>query len=188
MQTPIEIVYQRCEPSDELRAAVTRQVDRLEQFSKCVTSCRVAISSPTTRHRHGDLYEVDICIAMPGHKDIIVSKHHDDTPELEHPLVAVKHAFDVAVRGLEDAMRELRGEVKAHMPEAHGRVAKFLAGENCGFIETPEGREVYFHRNAVRDGDFDRLTVGAQVRFVEEAGEKGAQASTVRLSSRSRTA
>ena len=43
------------------------------------------------------------------------------------------------------------------------------------------GYEVYFHRNSVLDGAFRRLTVGARVTFVEEVGDKGPQASTVRL-------
>ena len=60
-------------------------------------------------------------------------------------------------------------------------MTKFLAGEDCGFIETADGREIYFHRNAVLDGAFDRLSVGSEVRFIEEQGDKGAQASTVRL-------
>ena len=54
-------------------------------------------------------------------------------------------------------------------------------GEDCGFIETADGREVFFHRNSVLDDAFDRLTVGSEVRFVEEMGEKGPQASTVRV-------
>jgi cold shock CspA family protein len=44
-----------------------------------------------------------------------------------------------------------------------------------------DGREIYFHRNAVLAGHFDRLRIGSQVRFAEEAGEKGPQASSVRL-------
>ena len=51
----------------------------------------------------------------------------------------------------------------------------------CGFIEAADGGEIYFHRNAVLDGAFDRLVVGSEVVFVEEEGDKGAQASTVRL-------
>ena len=35
-------------------------------------------------------------------------------------------------------------------------------------------------RNAVLNGDFGLLSVGSEVRFVEEDGEKAAQASTVR--------
>ena len=44
---------------------------------------------------------------------------------------------------------------------------------------TGDGREIYFHRNSVLNGRFDRLERGAKVRFIEEMGEKGPQASTV---------
>ena len=60
-------------------------------------------------------------------------------------------------------------------------MAKFLAGEDCGFIKTPDGREIYFHRDAVLNGAFDRMVVGAEVHFVEEEGENGPQARIVRL-------
>jgi cold shock CspA family protein len=39
--------------------------------------------------------------------------------------------------------------------------------------------EVYFHRNSVLHRGFDELAVGTEVRFVEEEGEQGPQASTV---------
>ena len=115
------------------------------------------------------------------HKDIIVTKTHGDAPEHEHVAVAIKDAFGAAQRQIENAVRKMRGEIKPHEEEDHGRVAKFLAGEDHGFIETADGHEVFFHRNSVLDDAFDRLMVGSQVRFVEEMGEKGPQASTVRI-------
>lgn len=181
MQAPIEVPFQHCEPSDAIRAEIDRQSLRLQRFSDRIASCRVVVDGPQTRHRTGDLFHVDIRIAMPGHKDVIVGKTHGDVGAHEHALVAVRDAFDAAVRQIEDAARDLRGQVKIHVAEDHGRVTKFLAGEDCGFIETADGREVYFHRNAVLDGAFDRLEVGAEVRFVEEAGVKGPQASTVHV-------
>ena len=189
MQTPIEIAFQHCEPSEEIRAEIARQVRRLERFSDRITSCHVTVAGPQTRHREGDRFKIDIRIAMPEHHDVIVTRTHGDAPEREHPLVAVREAFDAAVRQIEDLARETRDQVKDrqvkdHQAESHGRVTKFLAGEDCGFIETAEGREVYFHRNAVLGGAFDRLTVGSEVRFVEEQGVKGAQSSAVRLVSK----
>lgn len=181
MQVPLEIAFQHGEPSEEMRSEIARQTKRLEKFSQRITSCRVVIDGPHTRHREGDLFKIDIRIAMPGHHDVIVTRTHGDAPEREHVLVAIREAFDAAVRQTEDAVRDLRGQAKAHVAEDHGRVTKFLAGEDCGFIETADGREIYFHRNAVLDGAFDRLTVGSEVRFFEEEGEKGAQASTVRV-------
>jgi len=188
MQTPVEITYHRCEPSKSIRNEIEKQARRLEQFSPRITSCRVVVNGPETRHRSGGRFQVDIRIAMPRHNDVIVGKTHDDAPEQEHVLVAIRDAFDAAVRQIEDVQRNLRGQVKAHASESRGRVAKFVTGGDYGFIETPEGREVYFHRNAVAEGAFDRLSVGAEVCFVEEAGEKGPQASVVWLLREPRTA
>ena len=181
MQMPVEISLHHCESSAELRSEIEKQVKRLERFSDRITSCHVAVTGPQTRHRHGDLFKIDLRIAMPEHRDVIVDKTHGDAPERQHVLVAIREAFDAAVRQVEDVERRMRGQIKEHEAESHGRVTKFLAGEDCGFIETADGSEVYFHRNAVVDGDFDQLIVGSEVRFVEEEGDKGAQATTVRV-------
>jgi len=179
MQAPLEITFQNSEPSEAIRSEIEKQAKRLDKFDDRITSCNVTVIAPQTRHRSGDLFKIDIRIAMPEHKEIIVSKTHGDAPQHEHIAVAIKDAFAAARRQIEDAARELRGQVKPHEVEDHGRVSKFLAGEDYGFIETPDGREVYFHRNSVLDNAFDHLTVGSEVRFVEEIGEKGPQASTV---------
>jgi hypothetical protein len=46
---------------------------------------------------------------MPEHRDVIVTRTHGDAPEREHPLVAIREAFDAAVRQIEDLAREMRG-------------------------------------------------------------------------------
>jgi cold shock CspA family protein/ribosome-associated translation inhibitor RaiA len=181
MQVPVEISFQNSEPSEAIRSEIERHARRLEKFHDRITSCQVTVTAPATRHHQGNLFSIHIRVAMPQHKDIVVTKTHADTAEHEHVLVAIKDAFGAAQRQIEDAARDMRGQVKQHGTEEHGRVAKFLAGEDYGFIETADGREIYFHRNSVLDDAFDRLTVGSEVRFVEEMGEKGPQASTVRV-------
>jgi cold shock CspA family protein len=47
------------------------------------------------------------------------------------------------------------------------------------FLETPDGREIDFHQNSVRQAKLVDLTVGAEVRFVEELGDKGPLATSV---------
>jgi len=42
-------------------------------------------------------------------------------------------------------------------------------------------RQVYFHRNSVLHGDFERLAVGTEVRFSPEEGDDGLQASSVQV-------
>ena len=71
--------------------------------------------------------------------------------------------------------------VKAHDTPPHGKVTGLFPAENYGMITDSSGREVYFHRNSVVNANFDSLDVDAEVRFVEEAGDKGPQASSVYL-------
>jgi cold shock CspA family protein len=105
------------------------------------------------------------------------SKHaaHEDV------YVAIRDAFNAAARKLQDYARRRRGKVKAHEPEAIARVVKLFPVEDYGFIETPDGRELYFHKNSVLAPGFGRLEVGAAVHFAEEMGEQGPQASSLRI-------
>jgi cold shock CspA family protein len=53
-----------------------------------------------------------------------------------------------------------------------------ISGTSKAFLEIAfrhceVSEEIYFHRNAVLDGAFDRLSIGSEVAFVEEEGEKG---------------
>jgi cold shock CspA family protein len=73
-----------------------------------------------------------------------------------------------------------RGEVKTPAGPPQGRVVRLFPEDGFGFLEAPDGREVYFHRNSVLEG-FDSLEVGSEVRFAEEQGIEGPQASTVSL-------
>lgn len=95
--------------------------------------------------------------------------------------MAIRDSFDTTRRLLEDYVREARGNVKLHAVPDHGRIARLLPEQNCGFILSADGNELYFHRNSVTNGEFDNLALGDQVRFVAQYAEtvEGPQASTV---------
>lgn len=78
-------------------------------------------------------------------------------------------------------MRKVRGKVKTHEAVPRGQIKALFPDRDYGLIGTPDGSEIYFHRNSVLDKDFDSLSVGDGVRFSEEMGEKGPQASTVHI-------
>jgi cold shock CspA family protein len=56
-----------------------------------------------------------------------------------------------------------------------------MGDEGYGFLTTDDGREVYFHKDSVLNQGFQRLKLGARVIFAEEQGDKGPQASTVKI-------
>jgi cold shock CspA family protein len=73
----------------------------------------------------------------------------------------------------------MQGQTKRHELQIPAKIAKLF--KDYGFLETSDGREIYFHRNGVLDNHFEVLRVGSEVHFTEESGEKGPQASTVSL-------
>jgi cold shock CspA family protein len=195
---PTHITFRGFAPSQALEADVRERVTWLEQFYQGIVGCRVLVEVPH-RHRHdGRHYHVRIELTVPGGAPIVVSHeaslhgplkdaaetaHHKDT-EIEAPhryaRVAVHEAFDAARRRLQDFAREQRGAVKVHETPALGTVAAISKGNGYGFILAGE-RQIYFARESVLGDAFGELAVGAPVAFVEEEGEKGPQASTVRV-------
>jgi ribosomal subunit interface protein len=186
MQVPLQVSFRNTPPSPAIEAAIREKAAKLEEFFDRITSARVVVETPHRQHRQGKLFHVRIDLRVPG-REIVVSRDPAQHHAYEDVYVAIRDAFDAAKRQLEDYAREARREVKAHESPPAGRIARLAPEKDCGFITTPDGREVYFHRHSVVDADFLRLQVGDEVRFVEEAGEKGPQASTVHLVGKPRT-
>jgi cold shock CspA family protein len=141
-------------------------------------SCRVVVEAPHRHREKGNLFHLGIDLKIPG-KELVVTKEHHDNHAHEDIYVVVRDAFNAMQRQLEEHTRIQRGQIKTHETPAHGRVLQLLPMQDYGRIKTPDGREIYFHRNSVLDPGFDELTEGDEVKFVEEAGEEGPQASTV---------
>ena len=180
MQIPLQVRFRNLEPSPAVEAAVRKRADQLERFDDTITSCRVTIESPH-KHRHkGNLYHVVINVRTPG-GEIVVSRMPDDEHAHEDVYVAIRDAFRAARRQLQDKQRERRSQVKAHETPPHGKIIGLWPADDYGRIGDNDGREIYFHRNSVVNTDFDDLETGAEVRFTEEAGDEGPQASTVYL-------
>ena len=180
MQVSPQITFRDMEPSPALEVAVREKMGRLERFYDRITACHVVIEAPHRRHHMGRLYGVRIDITLPGGQ-VVVSRDRQHGHAHEDVYVALRDAFDAAYRQLEDYHRRQDGEVKTHQLPSAGQVVSVAADKGYGFIRSLDGHEVYFHEHSVLDSAFARLTPGSAVRFVEELGEKGPQASRVRL-------
>ncbi|MGQ0635981.1 MAG: HPF/RaiA family ribosome-associated protein [Planctomycetaceae bacterium] len=181
MAFPVQISFHGLDRSEALEADVRKHAMKLEEFSDRITSCHVVLEKPHKHHRQGNTYHVRIRVAVPR-RELVVDREPEADHAHEDPYVTVRDAFKAMRRQLEDYAREIRGDVKTHAAYPPGRVIRMVPNEDYGIIETPDGREIYFHRHSVLDDAFARLHVGSAVTFVEEQGEKGPQASTVRLS------
>ena len=180
METQVEIDGHGVEISAALREVLNEHVRELEARYGRMTSCRVVVTGPGHKHRTGGLYDVRIHIALPDGREVAVD-HLDHGDERHSDLhFAVNDAFKRARRQLQDEARELQGAIKHHEPQPIGKIARIDVSGEFGFITTQDERDIYFHRNSVVGGSFKDLEPGTRVSFVEEQGDKGAQASTVK--------
>lgn len=180
MQLPLQITFRNLDASPTVEEKVRERAEELERFYGRIMSCRVVIEAPTRRQHKGRLYHIRVDLKVPG-KEIVVKRDPPEHHAHEDIYVAVRDCFDAVRRQLEDHARHRRGATKVHETPSHGRIARLFAERDYGFITAADGEEVYFHRNAVVDNRFDKLTVGDEVRFVVHPGEGegGPQASTV---------
>lgn len=198
MQLPPTITFRGIAPSESLEADIHRRIERLETYYAPIMGCRVLVEFAERHHETGRRFHVRIDLTVPGEELVVqheaslhatakdtavarLSKQSEPQPERKHVLVAIRQAFDSARRQLQDCARRQRGDVKTSLRPPRGRVVRLFPIDGYGFIEAQDGHEVFFQKNSVLNGAFDRVAVGSRVRFVEEAGDKGPQASTVQL-------
>ena len=180
MNTPLQLTFHNVPHSQAVENAVKEAAVRLEAHHDRITSCRVVIDQPHRHHREGNLFEVRIDLKMPG-VELVVKRELSGSLVGGDLLTLIQEAFDEMQRRVDDFVNRRRGFVKSHEGLTHARVTRLFPEAGYGFLETSEGREVFFHQNSVLDIGFKHLEVGAEVSFVEELGEKGVQASTVRV-------
>ena len=181
MQTPAEIEFQGMAGTAEVQNAIEKHVAELEQRWGRVTACRVVLKGPGQHHRKGGLYEVHIRLALPDGREVNVERTPPADERHSDLTFAINDAFKHARRQLQDQVRRTQGQVKHHEGPPTGTVVRIDPSGEFGFLETADGQEVYFHRNSVLGDGFCRLHVGSRVTFAEEPGEKGTQATTVKL-------
>lgn len=181
MDVPLELSFRNMDSSDAVETRVRERVEKLEQYYGHINSCRVVVEAPHRRHHKGKIYHVRIEIGVPGRENLVVNRDPGEHHAHEDVYVAVRDAFNAAQRQLEDHSRKIAGRVKSHEAPPHGRVTKLQSFEGYGFVTLPDGQEVYFHKNAVVNGSFDKLEVGDEVRLamIEGESEKGPQATSV---------
>lgn len=178
MKLPLQFTLRGIEPSETIEAAIREKADKLDQFYDRIMSCRVIVESPHRHHHKGKIYHVSIEITVPG-KELVVKRDPGQHSAHEDIYVAIRDAFDAAKRQLEDYARQQRGDVKAHDVAHPARVTKLFPAQDYGILETPDKREIYFHRNSLIDVDFDYLDIGTDVLYIEEQGKQGPQAQQV---------
>jgi cold shock CspA family protein len=192
-----QVTYRNVRPTLQIERAIRREVKKLDRYYPNLTGCHVMLEIPHRHHTTPNPYHVRVELTLPGAQVVVgrqptlhaaaqdlglaeLPREFDiDAPEHE-VVVSIRHAFDAARRRLQDTVRRKRHAVKEHATPPTARVVRLFPDRGYGFLAAADGHEVYFHRNSVIDGGFESLEIGSEVRFAEEQGIEGAQASTVK--------
>ena len=184
MHTP-ELIFHDVDRSAWVESYILERVQRLERFAEGITSCRVTLAQEQASQHKGNRYSVLVETRMPPNQDLAAKKGkviHDMAQQLP---ALINLAFGAIERQLKKAAELRRGEMKKHAERADGQshgIVEKLFDEGYGFLRALEDdRQVYFHRNSVLHDDFERLAIGAEVRFTPREGDDGPQASSVQL-------
>ena len=200
MKLPLQITFRNVPASAATEKWIQDQANKLENLYGRVMACRVMIETPHAHHRKGTPYHVRIDLTVPGGELVVkheptISKRLNQSGETQlrkgleistpHKdlRLAIHNAFQKAGRRLADYARKQSGRIKAHEPPLEARVSRLEPEKGYGFLLTSDGREVYFHKNSVLNRRFGKLSVGTRVVFSEELGDKGPQATSVRITS-----
>ena len=185
MQIAPEIIFHDVDRTPWVESYVLERLAKLEKFAQGITSCRVSLTQEQASHHKGNRYSVMVEVRLPPNHDLAAKKAkmiHDMATQLP---ALINLAFGAIERQLKKAAALRRGDVKQadlrHDGHPHGIVEK-LFDEGYGFLRAvDDDRQIYFHRNSVLHGDFERLAVGTEVRFTVQDGEQGSQASSVQI-------
>ncbi|MBA3014487.1 MAG: HPF/RaiA family ribosome-associated protein [Proteobacteria bacterium] len=166
----VEIRKSWQEKIDEEKARLDRHHPGL------VHNLRVTVLG-TASHKEGG-YELQVVASVPN--DTVVVKRKG-----ENIKAVLGDAFDTLGLQLKELQRKRRQTVKVgdsaqESGIIEGVVKKLVPHESYGFITALDGREVYFHENALKDLKMDQMNEGDIVKFGESDGDKGPCASWVR--------
>lgn len=204
MEIPLKVTFRNMPPSKAVEDNIREKATKLDSLYDRIMRCEVIVEAPHRHHKKGKAYQVRIDLTVPGGELVInraprrlaaardvpleespreLVENHEPSKHAAHEdvYVAVRDAFNAAGRKLQDHARRRRGKVKLHEGAAPARIMRLFPSDEYGFLETADGREIYFHKNSVLPPGFDNLEIGAEVSYAEEMGEKGPQASTVRV-------
>ena len=150
----------------------------IRHYANTVLHLRVTIEA-TPGYKEGG-FEVRLVATVPN-ETVAVKRWGEKV----RPLLV--EAFDVLGAQLKEIVKKRQNHKSVKMQGAtidgklSGIVRKVFPEESFGFIVTDDKLDVFFHANSLKDISITDLTEGDEVLFAMEEGDKGPQATWVKI-------
>lgn len=91
---PVNVEFKNVVESEQIKAHINHEAEKLEREFHNIEGCRVIISSPQKPHIEGNIYHMNINLQVPGH-ELIVNFEPDPQKytSQEDPYGAIGDAF-----------------------------------------------------------------------------------------------
>jgi cold shock CspA family protein len=194
---PLQITFHQTEVIPDIEELIRAEAAKLERYYPRLMGCRVKVDRESGRH-DGNVWNVRMDLTVPGGEiavqsgpspggtarrtaQVSIRKGMEVRREQQILHRAVRDAFQAARRQLQDFARKQRGDTKRTEEPQTAKVTQVFEDKGYGFLVTAEGKEVYFHKSSVVNYSFEHLIPGTTVSFTEAKGEKGPQATSVKV-------
>lgn len=194
---PLQIAFLHAEPTPYIEDLIRAEAAKLQRYYPRLVGCRVTAERGTGRET-GNLWHIRVELSVPGSEIVVQSepslggsarqtkqaairKSMEVRRERQLAHRAIRDAFKAARRQLQDFARKQRGDMKRTEQPQTATITQVFCEKGYGFLVTPEGKEVYFHKESVLNYSFEHLKPGTTVAFTEAKGEKGPQATSVKV-------
>ncbi len=135
MQLTPTVTFRGLDRSETLEADIRARIGALETYCGSIIGCRVVVELAQRHHHSGNHYHVRIDLSVPGEHIAVAheaslyakaratetghaTKNIEPDPERKDAFVAVREAFEVALRRLQDFTQRPRRSLKPE-PEVH---------------------------------------------------------------------
>jgi putative sigma-54 modulation protein len=124
MTMPVEVHFHGLEKSTAVEERVREKVDKLARHFDRMTHCRVVVEAPHRNPQRPKIYQIKIEVGMPGRSPIVVSHERAGSDATEELGLALRDAFEAALRKVDDVSTKLSQRSKLERgrrrPQANG--------------------------------------------------------------------
>jgi ribosome-associated translation inhibitor RaiA len=124
MDTPVEIHFHGIEKSEAIEQRVREKIAKLQRHFARMTSCRVGIEVPQRTADRPKIYQIKIEIGIPRRRPIVVSHERKGSHANEELALAIRDAFEAAVRRVDGAAAKLGRRSKLERGRRRPRAAE----------------------------------------------------------------
>ena len=111
----VQVTFRNIAVSRGIEGLAREKAAKLQRFFPRLQSCHVVVESANHKGGRNATYHVRIDVTVPGAE--LVANHEPAGNVHDDAYLAVRDAFDIMRRQIQDYAQRLRGDVKTHVSE-----------------------------------------------------------------------